>query len=77
MFWLEASREKLPFHEAAREAEEILDFVVSVDRRRCLRAPSLSRPKTLGTGPGLATGAEVILLDENMAGLNPRKSRKF
>jgi len=57
---------------AIREAEEILEFAGLGPLKRMVSG-SLSVPdrRRLELGRALATGAEVILLDENMAGLNP------
>jgi branched-chain amino acid transport system ATP-binding protein len=63
---------RLSFHEAAREAEEILDFV-GLGGSKEMPSGSIPVParRRLELARALATGAEVILLDENMAGLNP------
>ncbi len=62
----------LSFSRAMREAEEILEFVGLGGSREMpsglIPVPSRRR---LELARALATGAEVILLDENMAGLNP------
>jgi branched-chain amino acid transport system ATP-binding protein len=57
---------------ASREAEKILDLVGLGDLKK-MPAGSITVPdrRRLELARGLATGAEVILLDENMAGLNP------
>jgi branched-chain amino acid transport system ATP-binding protein len=57
---------------ASQEAEKILDLVGLGDLKK-MPAGSITVPdrRRLELARGLATGAEVILLDENMAGLNP------
>jgi len=62
----------LPFHEAALETEEILEFV-GLGGSKEMPSGSIPVParRRLELARALATGAEVILLDENMAGLNP------
>ncbi len=62
----------LSFHEATREAEEILEFV-GLGGSKEMPSGSIPVParRRLELARALATGAEVILLDENMAGLNP------
>lgn len=62
----------LPFSGATKEAKVILEFV---GLGGLVEMPSGSIPvparRRLELARALATGAEVILLDENMAGLNP------
>jgi branched-chain amino acid transport system ATP-binding protein len=62
----------LPISGATKEAKEILEFV---GLGGLVEMPSGSIPvparRRLELARALATGAEVILLDENMAGLNP------
>ncbi len=62
----------LSLRAAAREAEEISDFV-GLGRVKSAPSASITVPdrRRLELARALATGAEVILLDENMAGLNP------
>jgi branched-chain amino acid transport system ATP-binding protein len=57
---------------AGREAEKILDFV-GLGTLKKMASGSITVPdrRRLELARALATGAEVILLDENMAGLNP------
>jgi branched-chain amino acid transport system ATP-binding protein len=58
--------------DAAREAEKITEFV-GLGGLRAASSGSITVPdrRRLELARALATGAEVILLDENMAGLNP------
>ncbi|MBI4483640.1 MAG: ABC transporter ATP-binding protein [Acidobacteria bacterium] len=57
--------------EAQREAEEWLNFVGLVDKAGSPAAKlSISERRRLDLARVLATGAQVILLDENMAGLS-------
>lgn len=62
----------LSLSKAAREAVDILNFVGLGDLKR-MASGSIAVPdrRRLELARALATGAEVILLDENMAGLNP------
>jgi branched-chain amino acid transport system ATP-binding protein len=62
----------LSFSKAAQEAEEILEFV-GLGALKGMASGSITVPdrRRLELARALATGAEVILLDENMAGLNP------
>jgi branched-chain amino acid transport system ATP-binding protein len=57
---------------AAREAEEILEFV-GLGGLKEMASSSITVPdrRRLELARAIATGAEIILLDENMAGLNP------
>jgi branched-chain amino acid transport system ATP-binding protein len=57
---------------ATQEAEKILEFVGLGALKRAVSA-SITVPdrRRLELARALATGAEVLLLDENMAGLNP------
>ena len=59
---------------ARAEAEELLDFV-GLGGKRAVPAADLtvSERRRLDLARVLATGAGVILLDENMAGLTPRE----
>jgi branched-chain amino acid transport system ATP-binding protein len=57
---------------ARARAREVLDFVGLGGRRDALaRTLTLSDRKRLEVARGLATGPELLLLDEVMAGLNP------
>ena len=62
----------LSLRKATQEAEEILEFV-GLGRVKGAVSASITVPdrRRLELARALATGAEVILLDENMAGLNP------
>ncbi|OGP91191.1 MAG: ABC transporter ATP-binding protein [Deltaproteobacteria bacterium RBG_16_48_10] len=62
----------LPLSRAGKEAEEILEFVGlgGLKERPSGSIPVPAR-RRLELARALATGAEIILLDENMAGLNP------
>jgi len=57
---------------ATREAEEILEFV-GLGGLKGMASGSITVPdrRRLELARAIATGAEIILLDENMAGLNP------
>jgi branched-chain amino acid transport system ATP-binding protein len=58
--------------EARRRASEMLDLVGLGARRAVLaRTLTLAERKRLEMARGLATGPELLLLDEVMAGLNP------
>jgi branched-chain amino acid transport system ATP-binding protein len=59
----------LSFTHATLEAEEILEFV----GLKGMASGSITVPdrRRLELARAIATGAEIILLDENMAGLNP------
>jgi branched-chain amino acid transport system ATP-binding protein len=63
-----------PLREGRRHAEDWLGFV---DLQHKAEVPaamlSISERRRLDLARVLATGAEVILLDENMAGLSPRE----
>lgn len=60
--------------EARREAEEWLGFVGLADRAGSPAATlTVSERRRLDLARVLATGAQVILLDENMAGLTPKE----
>jgi branched-chain amino acid transport system ATP-binding protein len=62
----------LDLKKASREAEEILDFVGLEKLRNVLSgAITTSDRRRLELARALGTGAQVILLDESMAGLNP------
>jgi branched-chain amino acid transport system ATP-binding protein len=57
---------------ASQEAGKILDLVGLGDlKERPAGSITVPNRRRLELARGLATGAEVILLDENMAGLNP------
>jgi len=62
----------LAFANATREAEEILEFV-GLGGLKETTSGSIAVPhrRRLELARAIATGAEIILLDENMAGLNP------
>jgi len=62
----------LSFADAAREAEEILEFV-GLGGLKWMASGSITVPdrRRLELARAMATGGEIILLDENMAGLNP------
>ncbi len=62
----------LSFANATREAEEILEFV-GLGGLKGMASGSITVPdrRRLELARALATGGEIILLDENMAGLNP------
>jgi branched-chain amino acid transport system ATP-binding protein len=62
----------LSFTNATREAEEILEFV-DLGGLKEMASGSITVPhrRRLELARAIATGAEIILLDENMAGLNP------
>jgi len=62
----------LSFTSAAREAEEILELV-DLGGLKEMASGSITVPnrRRLELARAIATGAEIILLDENMAGLNP------
>jgi branched-chain amino acid transport system ATP-binding protein len=64
----------LPLREARRHAEEWLDFVGLGPKAGASAATlTLGERRRLDLARVLATGAEVLLLDENMAGLGPRE----
>jgi branched-chain amino acid transport system ATP-binding protein len=62
----------LSFTSAAQEAEEILELV-GLGGLKEMASGSVTVPhrRRLELARAIATGAEIILLDENMAGLNP------
>jgi len=62
----------LSFVDATREAEDILEFV-GLEGLKGMASGSITVPdrRRLELARALATGGEIILLDENMAGLNP------
>jgi branched-chain amino acid transport system ATP-binding protein len=62
----------LSFADAAREAEKILEFV-GLGGLKGMASGSITVPdrRRLELARAIATGGEIILLDENMAGLNP------
>ena len=62
----------LRLREATQEAEKILEFVGLGGVKGAISGSiTVSNRRRLELARVLATGAEVILLDENMAGLNP------
>lgn len=62
----------LSLSKAAQEAEEILEFIgLGALKRTASGSITVPDRRRLELARALATGAEVILLDENMAGLNP------
>ncbi len=67
----------LSFTHAIREAEEILEFV-GLGGLKAMASGSITVPdrRRLELARAIATGAEIILLDENMAGLNPTEIEK-
>jgi branched-chain amino acid transport system ATP-binding protein len=65
---------RMKMAEAKRKVTEILEFVGLADQRRKLSsAISVPARRRLELARALATGASTLLLDENMAGLNPRE----
>ncbi len=62
----------LSLSKATQEAEEVLEFV-GLGALKGMTSGSVTVPgrRRLELARAIATGAEVILLDENMAGLNP------
>ncbi len=62
----------LSLADATQEAEKILEFTgLNPLKERTSGSISVPNRRRLELARALATGAEVILLDENMAGLNP------
>ncbi len=62
----------LPMKKAVAETEHILDFVgLAADKDKLSSSISVPARRRLELARALATGAQVLLLDENMAGLNP------
>ncbi len=62
----------LPMKKALAETEEVLDFVgLTGEKDKLSSAISVPARRRLELARALATGARVLLLDENMAGLNP------
>ena len=60
--------------EAEPRADEILEFLgIGAAGRQLATALSLPQRRRLELARALGTGAEIILLDENLAGLNPRE----
>ncbi len=60
--------------EASREAEEILEFVGLADKADFpAKALNVQEKKRLELARALATDPELLLLDEVLAGLNPRE----
>src|SRR4030042_5543 len=58
--------------EARREAEEVIEFVGLADQSHKLSGEiSVPARRRLELARALATRSKVLLLDENMAGLNP------
>ena len=65
---------QLKMKPALERAEEVLELVGLADRRReSAAALSVPERRRLDLARTLATGAKVVLLDENMAGLNARE----
>ena len=64
----------LSLPDATQEAEKILEHV-GLGALKGMASGSISAPdrRRLELARALATGADVILLDENMAGLNPKE----
>lgn len=66
--------QNLGLREARQEAEELLEFVRMGDKRDVPAASlSVAERRRLDLARVLATNAGVILLDENLAGLNPKE----
>ncbi len=67
----------LSFSRASAEAEEILRFV-GLEGLKGVPSGSIPVPsrRRLELARALATGADVVLLDENMAGLNPTETEE-
>ena len=63
---------RMPMAEAAREAQKVIQFVGLAEQSHKLSgAISVPALQAAELARALATGAKVLLLDENMAGLNP------
>jgi len=64
--------QKLNKKEAEKKADEIMEFL-GISDVKDLHSATISLPKRrkLELARALGTGAEVILMDENLAGLNP------
>jgi branched-chain amino acid transport system ATP-binding protein len=64
--------------QASRVAMEVLDFVGMLDKKDVLgHTLTLADKKRLELARALATGPEVLLLDEVMAGLTSTKSKPW
>lgn len=64
----------LPMKKALAETERILDFVgLAPEKDKLSSSISVPARRRLELARALATGAKVLLLDENMAGLNPHE----
>jgi len=64
----------LPMKKAIPETEKILDFVgLAAEKDKLSSSISVPARRRLELARALATGAQVLLLDENMAGLNPHE----
>jgi branched-chain amino acid transport system ATP-binding protein len=63
--------------EAEKEAARLLEFVeLPVDERMLAKELTLGRQKRLEVARALATGPDLLLLDEMMEGLNPTEVSK-
>lgn len=69
--------QNLGLSKARRVAEEVVEFV-ELDQQRDERAAKISLPsrRRLELGRAMATGAEILLLDEVMAGLTPAEMER-
>jgi branched-chain amino acid transport system permease protein len=65
-------------HEARREAMEILNFIGLAGHRDSLSSSlTIANRKRLELGRALATQPELLLLDEVVAGLNPKETEEI
>jgi len=66
--------QKLSLRESERKADEIMEFLnIREVKDLPSSAISLQNRRRLELARALGTGAEVILMDENLAGLNPKE----